>query len=159
MATDIWVLAQISGKDTGETPMSGHAKNSLSRPALLARSVAIATLGPVPALMIDSTLVCSMAASVLVLLSAMQARKAINLSDFSTLLLPLILICRPLDLYSLRRILPPGSKWTKAADRVIGALRKTWIQLRRAQNKRPQASQVVGPSPLPNGPRIPRGCE
>ena len=123
MTTDIRVLAKTSGRDPGETPVSRGAKNLPSGPALFAGSVglAVAMLTQVPTLVIDLPLTCSIAASILVLLSAVQVRKAIGLSDFSTLLLPLTLFRLWLVIVSSRRILLHGSEGTEAVDKVIDA--------------------------------------
>src|SRR6185503_4536668 len=76
---------------------------------------------PVPAFLMDVLLACSMAASVLVFLSAVQVRKAVDLSVFPTLLLLLTLFRLSLNIASSRRILLHGSEGTAAAGKVIEA--------------------------------------
>lgn len=76
---------------------------------------------PVPAFFMDVLLACSMAASVLVFLSAVQVRKAVDLSVFPTLLLLLTLFRLSLNIASSRRILLHGSEGTAAAGKVIEA--------------------------------------
>src|ERR1035438_8946514 len=63
----------------------------------------------------------SMAASIIVFLSAMQIRRAIELSVFPTLLLLLTLFRLALNIASSRRILLHGSEGTGAAGQVIEA--------------------------------------
>jgi flagellar biosynthesis protein FlhA len=84
-------------------------------------SVIFVMLVPVPAFMMDLLLACSMAASVLVFLSAVQVRKAVDLSVFPTLLLLLTLFRLSLNIASSRRILLHGSEGTAAAGKVIEA--------------------------------------
>lgn len=84
-------------------------------------SVIFVMLVPVPAFLMDALLACSMAASILVFLSAVQARKAIDLSVFPTLLLLLTLFRLSLNIASSRRILLHGSEGTAAAGHVIEA--------------------------------------
>ncbi|HTW44911.1 MAG TPA: flagellar biosynthesis protein FlhA [Acidobacteriaceae bacterium] len=84
-------------------------------------SVIFVMLVPVPAFMMDLLLACSMAASILVFLSAVQVRKAIDLSVFPTLLLLLTLFRLSLNIASSRRILLHGSEGTAAAGKVIEA--------------------------------------
>ncbi|MFZ0663282.1 MAG: flagellar biosynthesis protein FlhA [Acidobacteriaceae bacterium] len=78
-------------------------------------------LVPVPAFLMDVLLACSMAAAVLVFLSAVQVRKAVDLSVFPTLLLLLTLFRLSLNIASSRRILLHGSEGTAAAGKVIEA--------------------------------------
>ncbi|MGH9586265.1 MAG: flagellar biosynthesis protein FlhA [Acidobacteriaceae bacterium] len=78
-------------------------------------------LVPVPAFLMDALLACSMAASVLVFLSAVQIRKAVDLSVFPTLLLLLTLFRLSLNIASSRRILLHGGEGTAAAGKVIEA--------------------------------------
>lgn len=84
-------------------------------------SVIFVMLVPVPAVLMDLLLACSMAASVLVFLSAVQIRKAVDLSVFPTLLLLLTLFRLSLNIASSRRILLHGSEGTAAAGKVIEA--------------------------------------
>jgi flagellar biosynthesis protein FlhA len=84
-------------------------------------SVIFVMLIPVPAFLMDLLLACSMAASVLVFLSAVQVRKAVDLSVFPTLLLLLTLFRLSLNIASSRRILLHGSEGTAAAGNVIEA--------------------------------------
>lgn len=84
-------------------------------------SVMFVMLVPVPAFMMDVLLSLSIAASVLVFLSAVEARRAIDLSVFPTLLLLLTLARLSLNIASSRRILLHGSTGPAAAGRVIEA--------------------------------------
>src|SRR6202043_1317680 len=63
----------------------------------------------------------SMAASIIVFLSAVQIRRAVELSVFPTLLLLLTLFRLSLNIASSRRILLHGSEGTSAAGKVIEA--------------------------------------
>jgi len=76
---------------------------------------------PLPAAVLDLLLALSMAASVIVFLSSVQIRRAVELSVFPTLLLLLTLFRLALNIASSRRILLHGSEGTAAAGKVIEA--------------------------------------
>ena len=78
-------------------------------------------LVPVPAAVLDLLLALSMAASIIVFLSAVQIRRAVELSVFPTLLLLLTLFRLSLNIASSRRILLHGQEGTAAAGKVIEA--------------------------------------
>jgi flagellar biosynthesis protein FlhA len=84
-------------------------------------SVVFVMLIPLPAPVLDLLLAISMAASVVVFLSSVQIRRAVELSVFPTLLLLLTLFRLALNIASSRRILLHGSEGTAAAGRVIEA--------------------------------------
>ncbi len=84
-------------------------------------SIVFVMLIPLPAAVVDLLLACSMAAAVLVFLTAVQVRKAVELSVFPTLLLLLTLFRLSLNIASSRRILLHGSEGTAAAGSVIEA--------------------------------------
>src|SRR5271168_4412277 len=84
-------------------------------------SVIFVMLVPLPAAILDLLLACSMAASVVVFISAVQVRRAVELSVFPTLLLLLTLFRLALNIASSRRILLHGSEGTAAAGNVIEA--------------------------------------
>jgi len=88
---------------------------------LAAISVIFVMLVPLPAAALDFLLATSMAASIIVFLSAMQIRRAVELSVFPTLLLLLTLFRLALNIASSRRILLHGSEGTAAAGKVIEA--------------------------------------
>jgi flagellar biosynthesis protein FlhA len=88
---------------------------------LAAISVIFVMLVPLPAAGLDLLLALSMAASVIVFLSAVQIRRAVELSVFPTLLLLLTLFRLALNIASSRRILLHGSEGTAAAGKVIEA--------------------------------------
>jgi flagellar biosynthesis protein FlhA len=88
---------------------------------LAAISVIFVMLVPLPAPVLDLLLALSMAASVIVFLSAVQIRRAVELSVFPTLLLLLTLFRLALNIASSRRILLHGSEGTAAAGKVIEA--------------------------------------
>ena len=88
---------------------------------LAAISVIFVMLVPLPAAGLDFLLALSMAASIIVFLSAVQIRRAVELSVFPTLLLLLTLFRLALNIASSRRILLHGSEGTAAAGRVIEA--------------------------------------
>ena len=88
---------------------------------LAAISVIFVMLVPLPAWALDVLLAMSMAASIIVFLSAMQIRRAVELSVFPTLLLLLTLFRLSLNIASSRRILLHGSEGTAAAGKVIEA--------------------------------------
>ncbi len=76
---------------------------------------------PVPSFMLDILLAASITASVIVFLTAIQIRKAVDFSVFPTLLLLLTLFRLSLNLASSRRILLHGHEGTHAAGAVIEA--------------------------------------
>ena len=84
-------------------------------------SVIFVMMVPLPAAALDLLLALSMAASIIVFLSAVQIRRAVELSVFPTLLLLLTLFRLSLNLASSRRILLHGSEGTSAAGKVIEA--------------------------------------
>jgi flagellar biosynthesis protein FlhA len=84
-------------------------------------SVIFVMMVPLPAAALDLLLALSMAASVIVFLSAVQIRRAVELSVFPTLLLLLTLFRLSLNIASSRRILLHGSEGTAAAGKVIEA--------------------------------------
>ena len=88
---------------------------------LAAISVIFVMLVPLPAAGLDFLLALSMAASIVVFLSAVQIRRAVELSVFPTLLLLLTLFRLALNIASSRRILLHGSEGTAAAGKVIEA--------------------------------------
>jgi len=112
---------------TAALPQSGPAPQSIltrMQDYLLplgAISVVFVMLIPMPAAALDILLAISMAASVIVFLSAVQIRRAVELSVFPTLLLLLTLFRLSLNIASSRRILLHGSEGTGAAGRVIEA--------------------------------------
>ena len=88
---------------------------------LAAISVIFVMMVPLPAWALDFLLALSIAASIIVFLSAMQIRRAVELSVFPTLLLLLTLFRLSLNIASSRRILLHGSEGTGAAGHVIEA--------------------------------------
>ena len=84
-------------------------------------SVIFVMLIPLPAVALDGLLALSMAGSIIVFLSAVQIRRAVELSVFPTLLLLLTLFRLALNIASSRRILLHGSEGTAAAGKVIEA--------------------------------------
>jgi flagellar biosynthesis protein FlhA len=88
---------------------------------LAAISVIFVMLVPMPAAALDLLLALSMAASIIVFLSAVQIRRSVELSVFPTLLLLLTLFRLSLNIASSRRILLHGSEGTSAAGKVIEA--------------------------------------
>jgi flagellar biosynthesis protein FlhA len=82
-------------------------------------SVLFVMVVPVPAWTMDLLLACSMAASILVFLTAVQLRRAVDFSVFPTLLLLLTLFRLSLNIASSRRILLHGNEGTAAAGKVI----------------------------------------
>ena len=88
---------------------------------LIAISVIFVMMVPLPAAALDLLLALSMAASIIVFLSAVQIRRAVELSVFPTLLLLLTLFRLSLNIASSRRILLHGSEGTSAAGKVIEA--------------------------------------
>src|ERR1700739_3824941 len=88
---------------------------------LAAISVIFVMSVPLPGGVLDFLLALSMSASVIVFLSAVQIRRAVELSVFPTLLLLLTLFRLSLNIASSRRILLHGQEGTAAAGKMIGA--------------------------------------
>jgi flagellar biosynthesis protein FlhA len=88
---------------------------------MVAISVIFVMLVPLPSFALDFLLSLSMAASVIVFLSSVQIRRAVELSVFPTLLLLLTLFRLALNIASSRRILLHGQEGTAAAGKVIEA--------------------------------------
>lgn len=88
---------------------------------ITAISMVFVMLVPVPSFILDLLLALSIAASVMVFLTAVQVRKATELSVFPTLLLLLTLFRLSLNLASSRMILLHGQNGTHAAGSVIEA--------------------------------------
>jgi flagellar biosynthesis protein FlhA len=88
---------------------------------LVSISVIFVMLVPLPAAGLDFLLSLSMAASIIVFLSSVQIRRAVELSVFPTLLLLLTLFRLALNIASSRRILLHGQEGTAAAGKVIEA--------------------------------------
>ncbi len=94
------------------------------QPALLpviAISMVFVMLVPIPGFILDVLLAVSITASVIVFLTAIQVRKAVDFSVFPTLLLLLTLFRLSLNIASSRRILLHGHEGTSAAGDVIQA--------------------------------------
>jgi flagellar biosynthesis protein FlhA len=88
---------------------------------IAAVSLVFVMLVPLPAFVLDLLLATSIAASVLVLLSALQILRPAQFSVFPSLLLLLTLFRLSLNLASSRRILLHGGEGASAAGRVIEA--------------------------------------
>ena len=104
--------------------LAGHPIVQRLREVLLplaAISVIFVMIVPLPSWALDFLLAISMAASIIVFLSAVQVRRAVELSVFPTLLLLLTLFRLALNIASSRRILLHGSEGTAAAGKVIEA--------------------------------------
>src|SRR6201982_3742287 len=84
-------------------------------------SMIFVMLIPVPSFVLDLLLAASITASVIVFLTAVQVRRAVDFSVFPSLLLLLTLFRLSLNIASSRRILLHGSEGTAAAGSVIEA--------------------------------------
>jgi len=84
-------------------------------------SMVFVMLIPVPSFVLDLLLAASITASVIVFLTAIQVRRAVDFSVFPTLLLLLTMFRLSLNLASSRRILLHGHEGTHAAGSVIEA--------------------------------------
>jgi len=88
---------------------------------VVAISMIFVMLIPIPSFVLDLLLAASITASVIVFLTAVQVRRAVDFSVFPTLLLLLTLFRLSLNLASSRRILLHGHEGTAAAGSVIEA--------------------------------------
>ncbi|HEU5342633.1 MAG TPA: FHIPEP family type III secretion protein, partial [Edaphobacter sp.] len=84
-------------------------------------SMVFVMLIPIPGAVLDVLLALSITASVIVFLTAVQVRRAVDFSVFPTLLLLLTLFRLSLNIASSRRILLHGQEGTHAAGSVIEA--------------------------------------
>lgn len=84
-------------------------------------SMVFVMLIPIPSFVLDVLLALSITASVIVFLTAVQLRRAVDFSVFPTLLLLLTLFRLSLNIASSRRILLHGHEGTHAAGSVIEA--------------------------------------
>ncbi|QNI34153.1 flagellar biosynthesis protein FlhA [Alloacidobacterium dinghuense] len=121
-STAVIPASSPAGKGASEGLASRLLKlgKSLSLP-VGAISVIFVMLIPVPSFVLDLLLACSFSASVLVFLSAVQVRRAVDFSVFPSLLLLLTLFRLSLNIASSRRILLHGGEGTAAAGNVIEA--------------------------------------
>lgn len=105
------------------SPISSAGLSRSKRNALLlpiaAISMVFVMLIPVPGFVLDVLLVTSMCASIIVFLTAIQVRRAVDFSVFPTLLLLLTLFRLSLNIASSRRILLHGNEGTHAAGSMI----------------------------------------
>ncbi len=88
---------------------------------VMAISMVFVMLIPVPSFVLDLLLAASITASMIVFLTAIQVRRAVDFSVFPTLLLLLTMFRLSLNLASSRRILLHGHEGTHAAGSVIEA--------------------------------------
>jgi flagellar biosynthesis protein FlhA len=109
------VTVQAVGSNSGWTKAK---RNALMLP-IAAISMVFVMLIPVSSFILDILLVVSMTASIIVFLSAIQVRKAVDFSVFPTLLLLLTLFRLSLNIASSRRILLHGHEGTHAAGSMI----------------------------------------
>lgn len=103
----------------GRTTILGRLREFLLPMAAI--SIVFVMLVPLPAAGLDMLLAVSIAASIIVFLSALQIRRAVELSVFPTLLLLLTIFRLALNIASSRRILLHGQEGTAAAGKVIEA--------------------------------------
>jgi flagellar biosynthesis protein FlhA len=110
----------VSGEVKRTEWMSSRTLQSLLLP-VTAISMVFVMLIPMPSFALDLLLAMSITASVIVFLTAVQIRRAVDFSVFPTLLLLLTLFRLSLNLASSRRILLHGHEGTQAAGAVIDA--------------------------------------
>ncbi|RXH56604.1 flagellar biosynthesis protein FlhA [Granulicella sibirica] len=105
----------------GAKSKSGSGKLQVFLLPVAAIAMVFVMLIPVPSFVLDLLLAASITASVIVFLTAVQIRKAVDFSVFPTLLLLLTMFRLSLNLASSRRILLHGHEGTHAAGSVIEA--------------------------------------
>jgi len=110
----------VSAKKTGLGSWSPAKLQAYLLP-VAAISVVFVMLIPIPSFVLDLLLALSITASVIVFLTAVQVRRAVDFSVFPTLLLLLTLFRLSLNLASSRMILLHGHEGTAAAGSVIEA--------------------------------------
>lgn len=84
-------------------------------------TVLVLLILPVPPLLLDLLLACSIAFSVLILLTALFIEKPLDFSSFPTILLVSTMIRMALDVASTRLVLTYGHEGAHAAGKVIQA--------------------------------------
>src|SRR5207253_3630792 len=112
-----WDVSELVPKKSGASMM----KLRMLLLPVTAISMVFVMLIPVPSFVLDLLLAASITASVIVFLTAVQIRKAVDFSVFPTLLLLLTLFRLSLNLASSRRILLHGQEGTHAAGSFIEA--------------------------------------
>ncbi len=113
-------MAETKTKKTTSVGLRMRQLQPLLLP-VLAISMVFVMMVPIPAFLLDLLLAVSITASVIVFLTAIQVRKAVDFSVFPTLLLLLTLFRLSLNIASSRRILLHGHEGTNAAGGVIQA--------------------------------------
>lgn len=111
-------MSEVALKKVGGLSASGIRKILLPVTAV---SMVFVMLIPIPGVVLDVLLALSITASVIVFLTAVQVRRAVDFSVFPTLLLLLTLFRLSLNIASSRRILLHGQEGTHAAGSVIEA--------------------------------------
>jgi len=111
-------VSEVALKKVGGLSASGIRKILLPVTAV---SMVFVMLIPIPGVVLDVLLALSITASVIVFLTAVQVRRAVDFSVFPTLLLLLTLFRLSLNIASSRRILLHGQEGTHAAGSVIEA--------------------------------------
>ena len=104
-----------------QTKLDGGSRFKPFLLPIMAISMVFVMLVPVPAFLLDLLLAASIVASIVVFLTAIQVRRAVDFSVFPTLLLLLTLFRLSLNIASSRRILLHGNEGTSAAGDVIQA--------------------------------------
>src|ERR1700721_2659399 len=101
------IAAPLPGNGPARAALAHGGWKTLRTMALPAAAISVlfVMVVPVPAFVMDMLLACSMAASILVFLSAVQLRRAVDFSVFPTLLLLLTLFRLSLNIASSRRSL------------------------------------------------------
>ena len=111
----------MSGTTVGQQSGEMGSKLRVLLLPVTAISMVFVMIIPVPSVVLDVLLAASITASVIVFLTAVQVRRAVDFSVFPTLLLLLTLFRLSLNLASSRRILLHGHEGTHAAGAVIEA--------------------------------------
>ena len=111
-------MSEVAMKKSGGFPVAKLRKILLPVTAV---SMVFVMLIPIPSFVLDILLAMSITASVIVFLTAVQLRRAVDFSVFPTLLLLLTLFRLSLNIASSRMILLHGHEGTHAAGSVIEA--------------------------------------
>jgi len=111
-------VSEVAMKKSGGFPVAKLRKILLPVTAV---SMVFVMLIPIPSFVLDILLAMSITASVIVFLTAVQLRRAVDFSVFPTLLLLLTLFRLSLNIASSRMILLHGHEGTHAAGSVIEA--------------------------------------
>lgn len=115
------IRSSASGQEPGKFTVSMITQRTDIAFAMALIFILIMLIVPVPPMLLDFTLACSIAFSLLILLTALFIEKPLEFSTFPTVLLVATMARMALDVASTRLILSNGHEGSHAAGKVIQA--------------------------------------